>query len=262
MLFSFSAISSDTVRQIEFSPPPHMTKAKVWTYNPVKKLSAVLVICPGMNGSAESFVRNREWQEFCFENGLGLMGLSFASLPSDLYAGRGYTFPDQGSGDLLLKALQESFHEDLPIILYGFSSGAYFTELFVSWKPERVLTWCAHATGHYARLSSAPPPGIISCGELDPGRYGGALAFFKENRVAGGNVLWIGVPGLAHKTSLDLDLFVKAYFSTVVQRKGVPTWVDIDYKIEISHKKAKENPSLSGWIPCKSLLKSWQDLGK
>ncbi len=241
---------------------PELNRSDIWFAKTVTTPRAILVLCPGMNGSAEAMVRDKTWQDFAIRNKLGLAGLFFASDPKVLFDGRGYTFPEQGSGDLLLKCLREKYGRDLPLLLYGFSSGAYFTELFVAWKPDCVLAWCAHATGHFAETPGKWPPGIVSCGQLDTQRYGSALMHFKRGRKAGGPLLWIGLRDAGHQWPRELHDFVREYFATLLYAPPSSVWVDVDSEKLISDAQASREPSLSGWLPSRNLEKPWKTLNE
>lgn len=265
VLMFFLAVSSlgaAEVRMIASPMIPGLTRSDLWVAETSPNPRAILVLCPGMNGSAEQMVRDKTWQDFAARHRLGLAGLSYASENKDLFAGKGYTFPDQGSGDLLLGTLQKHYRKNLPLLLYGFSSGAYFTELFVAWKPDSVLAWCAHATGRYEENPAAWPPGIVSCGQMDSERYGAAMTHFKKARRAGGQLLWIGLPGQGHTWPTALHDFVRDYFAALLSNSGQGLWVDIDTETRLTDKQAASTPSLSAWLPSAQLESSWKKLNE
>jgi len=237
-----------------------MTRADLWFVETARNPKAALVLCPGMNASGEFMVRDSRWQDFARKNKLALIGLSFASPSGDLFSGHGYTFPEEGSGDILLSAIRKEFGKDLPILLFGFSSGAYFTELFVQWKPERVLAWGAHATGRYEESPREWPPGIVSCGEKDTQRHGAALMHFKKGRAAGGKLLWISLPNCAHQCPEELNQFVRDYFEAILHQRQSTKWVDIDTKRLLTESEALLQPSLSGCLPSNKLLEPWKNI--
>jgi len=247
------------VKKIALTPSHEMTRADLWVAETTDHPVAILVLCPGMNGSPEAMIRDKTWQDFAQQNHLALVGISFASKPADLKAERGYTFVDRGSGNLLLSALRVEFKQDLPLLLCGFSSGAYFTELFVAWKPQRVLAWSAHATGRYENEPGIWPPGIVSCGEEDYARYGAALMHFKKGRAAGSKLLWVGLPKYAHAWPVALQAFIRQYFVAILfQNKGA--WVDIDTGNALSESETMAKPAISAWLPGISLLQPWKQL--
>ncbi len=251
-------VSGSEVKNVSYAPAPQMTRAELWFADTSQDPLAVIVLCPGVNGSGEPLVRSSDWQAFATRNRLGLVGLSFASEFKDLIMDRGYPRVEQGSGNILIDGIRSHYGKDLPIILYGFSSGAHFTEMFVNWMPERVITWCAHATGRYEEHPSKWPVGIVSCGEKDSTRYGAAMTHFKKGRSAGSNLLWISVPESAHEWPTSLHKFVQEYIETVLGEEESPLWVDIDTGAVLSEEEALSQPSLSGWLPSKTLLTQWK----
>lgn len=253
-------LTAREVEKVALTPAAHMTRAELWFAPAVRNPQAILVLCPGMNGSGESLARDPEWQAFAKRNNLGLVGLSFASAPEDLYGGLGYTFPEQGSGEVLLQGLRQHYGRELPILLYGFSSGAYFTEKFVQWNPKSVMAWCALGTGRYEDNPLQWPPGIVACGEQDRGRYGAALMHFKKGRAAGSNLLWISLPDCGHQWPAELHEFVQTYFEAILHGPKSPQWVDIDSEKDLTVEQASIQPSLSGWIPNRSLVESWKSI--
>ncbi|MFA6175301.1 MAG: hypothetical protein WC765_01835 [Phycisphaerae bacterium] len=256
MVFACTGRAVETSK-VSFPAPQGMTQADVWFADTAKNPKGVLVLCPGMNGSGEPLVADPQWQSFASRNHLALAGLSFSSPPAQLYAGFGYTFPDQGSGEILLSAVRKQYGRDLPLLLYGFSSGAYFTELFVNWRPDSVIAWCAHATGRYEESPRCWPPGIVSCGELDGTRLGAALTHFKRGRVAGSSLLWVEVNGAGHQWTEKLNSFVRDYFSAILNRSGNGIWIDVENGEKLTENIAAKQPSLSAWLPSKDLLQKW-----
>ncbi|MFZ4775610.1 MAG: hypothetical protein ACOYM3_09620 [Terrimicrobiaceae bacterium] len=247
--------------KISFPTSPAMTQADVWFADTAVNPRGILVLCPGMNGNGEPFVSDPKWQSFATKNRLALAALSFSSPPAQLHAGVGYTFPEQGSGEILLSAIKKQYGRELPILLYGFSSGAYFTELFVNWRPTSVIAWCAHATGRFEENPRGWPPGIVSCGELDGTRLGPALTHFKKGRATGSSLLWVEVKGEGHQWTEKLNSFVRDYFSSLLTPSGKGIWIDAETGGELTENHAKKQPSLSAWLPSKDLLQPWLALG-
>jgi len=258
--FGLPMARAQEVSLLSFPPAQHMTRAELWFARTVKTPKAVLVLCPGMNGSGKSLVRDPRWQAFAKKNQLGLVGLSFASKNSDLFSGHDYTYPEEGSGELLLQGIEEYYGKALPLFLYGFSSGAFFTEMMVNWHPSQVLAWCAHGTGRYEENPRPWPPGIVSCGEQDHSRYGASLMHFKKGRAAGSKLLWVSLPENGHDWPGELHAFVREYFEAVLRQSPSPLWVDIDSEKVLNEKEARHQPSLSGWLPSDQLVEPWKKL--
>jgi pimeloyl-ACP methyl ester carboxylesterase len=238
-------------------------RADVYFVHDLVPAKAVLLLCPGFDENGETLIEQKSWQDFAKENGLGLMGLSFASDGEDLVAGSGYYYAEQGSGELLLKAVRQAYGKDLPLLIYGFSGGAQFASRFAEWKPERVLAWCAYSAGWWdaPKKSDDCPPGIVACGYKDGERYGASLVYFKQGRAAGKPWLWVSLANTGHQWSPELDAFVRAYFQAILQSpKPTGVWVDIERKETYSGPQAILQPTMSAWLPDEKLLTSWKQI--
>lgn len=236
-----------------------MTRAELHFFRTVPRPQAVLVLCPGANGSGEKLIGSPLWQDFARENNLGLVGLSFASPGPAIHDGTGYYYAAKGSGEKLLEGIRQIYGKDLPLLLYGISGGAHFTSRFEEWRPDRVLTWCAYSAGWWdkPRKNAINPPGIVACGEDDP-RLGASLIYFKSGRAMGKPWLWICLPDTGHAGSAELDDFVRHYFSLLMSKadKRVQI-VDIDQKLPVSKSFERDNPAMTGRLPSSSLFPLW-----
>lgn len=98
------------------NPPSGMTRAELHfkdvTTNSVPV--GVLVLCPGMNGNGAFLLNDGNWIRFARENNMLMVGLSFASNVEDLKNGKGYYYVDKGSGNVLLKGLDDARADSLP----------------------------------------------------------------------------------------------------------------------------------------------------
>jgi hypothetical protein len=255
------AFGAETVEKVSLRPTEGIRRAELFFAPTVPRPKAVLLLCPGYNGNGEGLIRQREWQEFATKHQLGLAGLSFASDGELLQKGRGYYYPALGSGQLLLDGLRGKFGRDLPILLYGFSGGAHFTSRFAEWRPDRVLAWCAYSAAWWDEPASRrhAPPGLIVCGDEDPSRYGASLLFFKQGRGVGKPWLWLSLPKTGHQASPKLDAFVRDYFRAILSNSS-GVWVDVDREEIISTDQALNQPSLSGWLPCRTIHEGWKAL--
>jgi len=234
-------------------------RADIWYAESPKLPRAVLVLCPGYNGNGLHMIRDKSWQAFAKRENLALVGIHFESPVELLAQCQGYYQVSRGSGELLLEGIGKIYGRDLPILLFGFSGGAHFTTRFIAWKPERVLAWCAGGAGVLEApiIHECSPPGVMACGENDP-RLGGALGYFKQGRAVGKPWLWVEMPEVGHSLTEDFERFAKSYFSVILaDRKSQGLWVDIDQRHELTRKEAEASPSLSGWLPDRSLLTDW-----
>jgi pimeloyl-ACP methyl ester carboxylesterase len=258
-----ASLRADSIQKYSFPPPGDVDRADVYAVQTVAHPDAVLVLCPGCNGSGEGLVRQTVWQQFARENRLGLVGISFAT-PSEFLnaeSNRGYYIASKGSGQVLLEAIRKIYGKDLPLLLYGFSGGAQFTSRFVEWKPERVKTWCAYSAGWWdePKKSSAVPPGIVACGDYDASRYGVSLIYFKQGRALGKPWLWVSLPKMEHAISGEFENFTRKYFASVLNSPSAEgQWVDVDLKKAVSPEEAKANRSVTAWLPDRELFEMWR----
>lgn len=260
-VFALFPVWGAGIQKYSFSPAPEMERADVYVAKTVQTPRAVLVLCPGRNGSGEGWVRQQAWQDFAKKNRLGLMGISFASADSVLDQWHGYTMASRGSGQVLLEAVRKIYGRDLPILLFGFSAGAVFTNEFVEWKPGRVVAWCACAgEGEDQSRHDNCPPGIIGCGEYDGSHYGATLSYFKQGRAFGKPWLWVSLPRMGHAISPLLEEFTRAYFHAILKKPKDSCWVDVDRKEALSPVEAIRIPSISAWLPDRKLLKNWREI--
>ncbi|MEM1159277.1 MAG: hypothetical protein AAGH72_13600 [Verrucomicrobiota bacterium] len=225
---------------------------------------AVLVLCPQLNASGESLVQDPAWQQFARENQLALIGVYLTSDKYRLRDGKGYYYPERGSGELLLQAIEQALgEEDLPLLLYGFSGGAQLVSRFVAWKPERVTAWCAYAASWWAAPEANPlnPAGIVASGELDAAALGASLEYFKQGRSAGKPWTWVSIRQTGHRQSREFQDFVRKYFVLCLQQQVRPPadgcWVDIGTEEQVPADAAAEQAVLSSWLPDPSLHADW-----
>lgn len=248
---------------LELAPNPRMTRADLHYLKPVGTPRAVLVMCPGVNGNGRNMIKRGEWLDFALEHDLGLVGLSFASPREAIHDGTGYYYASQGSGKIFMEGIREIYGFEPPLIFCGFSGGAHFTSRFVEWKPEAVLTWAAYSAGWWDEPEPAEvtPPGLVACGDQDHRRYGPSLFYFKQGRAAGKPWLWVSLPGIGHRTTPELNEFIRAYFAAVLaEGERMPQWVDVYLQEKISEAEAGRRPALSGWLPCEQLLGPWMEV--
>lgn len=137
------------------------------TFNTATK---VLLLIPGYNGSGEALLDAR-WKVFAEKHGLVLLAPTFKTTPEELRRGRGYYYPEQGSGAeverMLAQGKQESGVQTDKILIFGFSAGAHFAHRFAMWKPERVKAFVAYSAAWWSEPTETlrGVPALIICGE-------------------------------------------------------------------------------------------------
>jgi pimeloyl-ACP methyl ester carboxylesterase len=257
-----SSVHAAEIEQISLPLIPDLQRTDLYMLKMSEQATGLLVLCPGCNGNGREWIKDPVWQRFARNHKLDLVALSFASDTSLLTQGRGYYYASEGSGQLLLDGISKVYHQQLPLILYGFSGGAHFVSRFAEWKPDRVKTWCAYSAGWWDEpiKGVASPPGLVMCGE-DDDRYGASLLFYEQGRALGKPWLWLSAPRSGHSIYAPAEDFVRKYFAAILDTGlSNPTgeWVDIDHKTPVSLDAVNNQPSITGWLPDTKLLADWQ----
>jgi len=222
--------------------------------------TAILVLCPGQNGTGKDIFSDAAWREFSEANNLAIIVPGFVSDDRDLKAGKGYFEASRGSGALLLKALKTSGWEGVPLLLYGFSGGAHFAMSFSAWAPEKVLGFCAYSFGWW----SHPPerlrcPALIACGQHDGIRYGSSFSYFQAGRRQGKPWAWVSLKSQAHERSADLESLVRDFFNCLLI-SGPSDHVTVDNVQKALVKGEPCNPIMTSILPDDSVFAAWQSL--
>jgi hypothetical protein len=264
LLLSMLASRAADIEKISLPLIPDLQRADVYVLRLTEQPQALLVLCPGLNGNGKEWLENPLWQTFARDHNLDLVGISFASDVSLLNNNHGYYYARFGSGQLLLDAIHLAYHQDLPLLLYGFSGGAHFTSGFEEWKPERVMAWCAYSAEWWdtPAMRNASPPGLVACGDDDP-RLGASLIYFKQGRAIGKPWLWLCAPKTGHSIYPPAEEFIRRYFVSILKNGGSANggqWVDIDQKSPTTQEVVKGQPSATGWLPDTTLLTQWQEI--
>jgi hypothetical protein len=221
-------------------------------------------MCPGINDNGQRYLSHRDLQDFADRYQLVLVGFSFASDEADLQSGSGYYYASQGSGQLLLDAIDKNIQKGIPLLLYGFSGGAHFVSNFQECFPQRVMAWCAYTAAWWGepKLNNASPPGIVACGRLDIDRYGPSFDYFEKGRKLGKPWCWISLANTDHAENNDLNRFVETYFAGILDKKSeTGSWFDINSKQKLDAGKLQQSED-AAWLPNDDVGKAWSVLHK
>ncbi len=165
-----------------------------WQAEGAKSSAGVLVLVPGYNGKGDQMLDAR-WKEFAVKNDLVLLAPTFHAEGKENNEGRGYYYPEQGSGEVMEKALKEvkkrTGADTNKVLFFGFSAGAHYSHRFALWKPQRVKAFVAYSAGWWseptARVKNVPA--LIMCGEADE-RYAATFDFFRKGQRLGCPWVW------------------------------------------------------------------------
>lgn len=225
---------------------------------------AVLVLCPGMNQDGAFFLQESPWMDYAEANQLGVIALAYKSNPDQMYgkARKGYYWPDQGSGNVLLAAIENTYGAALPILIYGFSGGAHFTSRFAEWKPERVVAWAAYSAQFWdsPQANEINPPGIVACGEYDGPRWHPSFSYFYEGRQHGKPWVWVSLPETGHFRHGAFEQFVRDFFVGVYSGEGPATVADVESGEFHETVDDSIQSELLAIFPNEGLRRAWRDV--
>ena len=165
-----------------------------WQADGAKAGAGVLVLVPGYNGKGEQMLDAR-WKAFAAKHQLVLLAPTFHAEGKENNEGRGYYYPEQGSGEVMEKGLKEvkkrtGVATD-QVLFFGFSAGAHFAHRFALWKPQRVKAFVAYSAGWWSEPTARVKkvPALVMCGEADE-RYTATFDFFKKGQRLGCPWVW------------------------------------------------------------------------
>ncbi len=179
--------------------------------------TGVLVLVPGYNGNGEQMLDER-WKTFAEKNGWVLLAPTFQAKGNENNEGKGYYYPEQGSGEVVEKALREVKRrtgvETEQVMFFGFSAGAHFSHRFALWKPKRVKAFVAYSAGWWSEPTAKlkKVPALVMCGEADE-RYGATFEFFKKGQRLGCPWVWRSYDGTGHELTPMVRTMAEAFLA-------------------------------------------------
>jgi poly(3-hydroxybutyrate) depolymerase len=201
---------------------------RMWRSDGVK--AGVLVLVPGYNGDGAGMLDAR-WKAFAEKNGLVLLAPTFHAEANENNQGKGYYYPEQGSGAVMEQALREVTRRTGvatdKVLIFGFSAGAHFGHRFALWHPQRVRAFVAYSAAWWseptARLRQVPA--LVMCGEADE-RYPASFTFFKQGQKLGCPWVWRSYAHTGHELTSSVramsEVFLAHYAAMPTQRPATP----------------------------------------
>jgi pimeloyl-ACP methyl ester carboxylesterase len=195
-----------------------------WQADGAKVGTGVLVLIPGYNGKGEQMLDAR-WKAFATKHGLVLLAPTFRAEGKENNEGKGYYYPEQGSGEVMEKALKEvgkrTGAETDQVLFFGFSAGAHFTHRFALWKPQRVKAFVAYSAGWWSEPTAQvrKVPALLMCGETDE-RYAATWEFFKKGQRLGCPWVWRSYAGTGHVLTPAVRDMAEVFLAHYVGRRG------------------------------------------
>ena len=193
--------------------------------------AGVLVLVPGYNGDGEGMLDAR-WKAFAEKQGLVLLAPTFHADGNVCNQGKGYYYPEQGSGEVMENALREVTRRTGvatdKVLMFGFSAGAHFAHRFALWHPRRLHAFVAYSAGWW----SAPTeelktvPALVMCGEADE-RYPATFAFFKQGQKLGCPWVWRSYAHTGHALTPAVRAMAEVFLAHYARQ--APNHEDVRY---------------------------------
>lgn len=200
---------------------------RIWIPDRAKTVRGMIALVPGSNQDGRGDVSAGDWQALAAELGFGLVACQFDSGSKDDIA---YCYAAQGSGKLLLEALQQFAKAQnrpeiaqAPLLLWGHSAGGQFNYNFACWKPERTLAFIVNegAGGYDTPLNSQTRfvPAILFVGEKDTEeRRRSITSLFLNSRSRGALWALCVEKGVGHAVGPSRRIAQQFFRSVVRQR--------------------------------------------
>lgn len=182
----------------------------------------VLALIPGYNGDGRAMI-DKAWSEFADREGLVLVAPTFKTTKEEVHSGKGYYYPAQWSGEVVLEAVRRIAEtekkkgidiETDKILIFGFSAGAHFAHRFALWKPGRVRAFAAYSAAWWGEPTAEARrlPGLIMCGEADP-RHEASREFMAKAQALGLPWIWRGYRHTGHEMTPDVIRMAQAFLA-------------------------------------------------
>ena len=254
-----------------------------WQAEGARTDAGVLVLVPGYNGKGEQMLDGR-WKKFAEKNHLILLAPTFQAEGRENNEGKGYYYPEQGSGEVMEKALKElekrTGVETDRVLFFGFSAGAHYVHRFALWRPQRVKAFVAYSAAWWSEPAASlrKVPALIMCGEADE-RYGATWDFFKKGQRMGCPWVWRSYQGTGHVLTPAVREMAEVFLAHYAGREGgreeqagsgVASWLGPD-KMPVSRYGDIQTYRSVGWaeretipeefrieLPSKALADVWE----
>ncbi len=186
--------------------------------------------------------------------------------------GKGYYFPEQGSGKILEDGIAEAGMrygvQTERVLFFGFSAGAHVSHRFALWKPERVAAYVAYSAGWWSEPTEKmrDVPALIMCGEADP-RYDPSFEFFKKGRDLSAPWIWRSYEDTGHTLTPAVRTMAEEFLAyhaarlrglaTKEWKEPVPLHGDIQsYEVTAEREKVAEEFRVT--LPSKGIADVWR----
>lgn len=241
-------------------------QSDVSDFVPTSKTAAmVLLLIPGYNGSGEAMMDAR-WKAFAEKHGLILLAPTFKTTPEELQQGRGYYYPEQGSGAeverLLEQVGKETGVKTDKILIFGFSAGAHFGHRFALWKPKRVKAFVAYSAAWWSEPTEAlrEVSALIVCGEADGPRFEPTKEFFERGHALGLPWVWRSYEGVGHTLTPRIRDLAEAFLAAqLAELAEAPLYGDTQtYRVVEKAEMESILPEVRVALPSREFAEIWR----
>ena len=227
--------------------------------------TSVLLLIPGYNGSGEAMLDDR-WKAFAEKHRLVLLAPTFKTSPEELQRGRGYYYPEQGSGAEVERMLQQVGRETgvstEKVLIFGFSAGAHFAHRFDLWRPERVKAFVAYSAAWWSEPTAAlrTVPAMIVCGEEDGPRLEPTKAFFERGHALGLPWIWRSYQDVGHTLTPRIRDLAEAFLAAQLADEPEPALYGDTQTYRVVEQADKESilPEVRVALPSREFAEVWR----
>ncbi len=236
-----------------------------WYVHDRMNATCILLLIPGYNGSGEAMLDER-WKAFAKKHGVVLLAPTFRTTPQELEQGRGYYYPEQGSGAEVERMLEQVKGEmgvtADKILIFGFSAGAHFAHRFALWKPERVKAFVAYSAAWWSEPTEVlrGVPALIMCGESDKPRFDPTKEFFERGRALELPWIWRSYAGVGHTLTPRIRDLAEAFLAAQLESdQGPPLYGDTQtYRVVEADEMESILPEVRVELPSMEFAKLWE----
>jgi pimeloyl-ACP methyl ester carboxylesterase len=232
----------------------------------VKRPKGLLVLLQGTDSDGRNMPQDPFWQKAGKDLQAGLLACFFRG------EGRSYEDPSQGSGDVLLRAIDffskengEGSFNKLPLLIWGHSAGGQFACHFACWKPERTAAFVLIKAGPYACEPDARArnvAGMFVAGERDtPGRIRGIVQGYEKGRVLGAPWAFLYEKQSGHELGKTNEVALP-FLKEALARKASSDWQAVNVErgsVGQEKDRASEDPA-EAFFPGPESAGRWEGL--
>ncbi len=255
------------VRQIQLSSIQSVERGNLWVADTVSNPAAILVLFVDPNDKADSFVRNRDWQQFALQNNLALSAVSLQPKETNVKGKKTVAIlnPKDGFGKAIVSALDSAWHKPLPLIVYGRYGAGAFAAGFARVNSSRATLWAAYGNEwkDAPSVSDSSGPGMIVCDREGVQHSTEAQDFFHQGRALGKPWTWLCLNTPWKDRAGRLDQFFRNYAGTYLQGGGnikAGVWAHTDTFLPMSTLDVMTKAKDAAWLPNPALVADWAAL--